>query len=163
MYNVKNFYLKSVVDINSKFIGNIKDIYLNIGSTSVNGFSILKSSILNREVRVDVKDIIYYNHKIVISKVTEQGGLKFQDIKGMNVIDTCGRSIGILENMIFDLNFDIKAIIVSPGIVSKLFKGKRVIPISKIIIGEKNILSFEKDNVSLSSLIHSIGSVVCHE
>lgn len=65
----------------------------------------------------------------------------------MDVIDRNGNVIGITEDIIFDdVNFKIIAFVLSTGMLNNFLCGKKVILVNELMVGEKNILYFTKNN-----------------
>ncbi|MDP4090339.1 MAG: hypothetical protein Q8930_13840 [Bacillota bacterium] len=164
MYRCKNFLAMKVLGSGGRNLGAIADIIPNFREGIIEGFSINGSALFNRKRKVvHTKDIIYYGDNMIVSSLVEEKGLTFDNIKDMEVVDICGNIIGIVEDIVFDNKFSIKGIIICPGVVKKLYEGKRILLIDEVIFGEDNVLFHGKTKFNFISLRHSINGVECNE
>jgi uncharacterized protein YrrD len=164
MYRLKNFLTKKVLYSNGKKVGNVADVIVNFNEKKVLGFSVVGGSIFHRKNKVVyIEDIIYYDRSLIIRRITEKRHLTFSAVKGMEVVDIYGNIIGIAEDILFDNKFNIKGIIISPGIMRKIMVGKRILLIRELIFGDKNILHFGKEKFRFFSIRHSINGVDYYE
>ncbi len=167
MYRLKDFLNMKVLDSSGKGIGVIGDITLNFKDTYIEGFAINGNTLFHRNNKVAyTKDIIYCGERMIMSGLHEGKQLIFKDVKGMEVVDIFGNIIGIVEDIIFDVEYKIKGIIVCPGIIKKFYEGKRILLISEVIFGEKNVLFHGSNKLKLISERHRISSLrgdVCNE
>lgn len=164
MYRLKNFIAMKVLDSSGKSLGNISDMALNFEVGMVEGFSIEGSTLFHGKRKIAyTKDIIYYGENMVVSKLNDAKPLTFSEIKSREVIDMCGNIIGVVEDFIFDDKFKIKGIIICPGILKKLYEGKRILLTDEVILGEKQVLFHGSNKLSLMTMRHSIDGVYCNE
>jgi uncharacterized protein YrrD len=143
MYRSKDFVLMDTIDINGKRIGFIRDVLINFNKGFVVGFSITPSRIFKKVVNVAREDILTFNNNMIVKKTSEEQLLKLSDFKGMDIIDHKGNVLGMVEDIIFDINnFRIKGLVISAGFIHNLIHGKKILLIEDLILGEKNILYF---------------------
>jgi uncharacterized protein YrrD len=75
----------------------------------------------------------------------------------MEVQDVKGNIIGIFEDVIFSFDYCIKGLIVSSGFINKLFKGKKIVLIREVLVGDDSIIYLGKnDKVNLISVPHKL-------
>jgi Uncharacterized protein conserved in bacteria len=164
MYRVKDFYMLEVININGKRIGFIKDLLLDFNNGKVKGFVISSYNIFKKNQNVFVEDIISFSEIMVIKDVKKYEGLTFKEIKDIDVLDPCGNIIGMLEDILFDRNFKINAVIITSGFLRKFYKGKIIALLNQIIIGDNNILYADKERkCRMLSMPHSLIGVDCYE
>lgn len=158
MYRSKDFILMDVININGKRIGFIDDILVDFHSGYVTGFSISASKLFKKSISVEKENILTFNGKMVVNKISYNKFLKFSDFKGMDVIDCNGNIIGMFEDIIFNsYDFKINGVIISRGFLGNIISGKRVHLIKDLILGDKNILYFGgSDNIKFITLPHEI-------
>lgn len=166
MYRSKDFILMDVVDIKGKKIGFVKDIIINFNSAEVEGFIVSSYKFFKNTVNVYVEDIISYSNIMVVKKTCENKVLKFSDIKNIDIIDRDAVVLGMLEDILFDkASFEIKAIIVSTGLLQNLISGKKVFLMKELLLGEEGILKINPvSNMEFSSVPHRLlMEVDCNE
>jgi uncharacterized protein YrrD len=158
MFRVNNFLMMDVVDENGKKLGNVIDIALNMNENKIDGFVVSLNGIRAREVKVKVDNVIVFDKIMVVKEYCMERCLKFKEYKNTDVINIEGKIIGVLNDILYDSNYNIKGLIVSPGIFNKITRGKRIILPDNVIFGEKNILCFDclDSKICLYSLRHSI-------
>ena len=106
---------------------------------------------------VDIKDIIQIDEEILMKKVSEIKGIRFSDIRDMEVIDRLGNSKGVVEDLLIEEeSYDIKGIILNSGIIDTLLKGKEVILINNSVLGEEYILYLGQPNIVFKNIPHEI-------
>ena len=157
MFRTRDFLMLDVIDINNKRVGLIKDVLFNFSSGKVVGFLISSYSIFTKNLCVLTRDIISFDRIMVVKKAVREVHPCFQELKGMDVYDTRGDLLGIVEDIMYDNNYDIKGVIVTSGIIKKMFTGKRVMLINELIFGEKNVLFYGNgDKFSFIRVPHKI-------
>ncbi|OPJ63619.1 PRC-barrel domain-containing protein [Clostridium oryzae] len=160
LYKSRNFMNMTVMNVRGKKLGYINDILLSFDQNKVTGFSVNPSGFMLAKVkRFSAKDIVYYNRRIVINIDEDPNGIYLSSIKKMEIIDREGNILGIIEDIIFDDKFDVRALIISPGIINKIIVGKRIITTSRIIIGDKNVIYYGKDSYCLYSVRHHMEEI----
>lgn len=147
-----------VIQIDGKKLGFINDLLVDFNGRKIVGFSISSSSLLKNTLNVLIENIINFNYVMVITKTTEEGLLKFKDIKGMDVRDKKGNIMGMIEDILFnEISFNISAVVVSTGFITDFIEGKKIILIKDIILGEENVLyNGKEENIDFSSLPHKL-------
>lgn len=164
MYRLKDFLGKKILYVSGKKIGTVTDLAVSFSEKKVKGFAIKGINIFgNKSKVVLVEDSIYIDDILIVSKLTDAKHLTFSSVKGMEVMDIQGNIIGIVEDIIFDREFYMKGIIVSPGLLRKIKVGKGVLLISDLIVGDCNVLYYGKNNIRFSILRHSISGVHYYE
>ncbi len=153
----KDFIGLSVFKANSKKIGIVVDILIDFYNSKITGFRMNSTNFFSKKTFVDIKDIITVKDKVIISKISEEKGIPFSELKDMDVIDKEGLMIGVVEDIVVDeLDFAIKGVIISSGIFDKILRGKRVLLMDRAILGDKQVLSLEKENIYFKSLPHKM-------
>lgn len=155
LYRLKNLKALEVFDKSGKKIGEVEDIAIDYYEKNVLGF-IMPKKFLSKKNFFSIEDIIIFGDTIVIDKISVYEGLKFSDIKGFNIINTMGKIIGNIEDLIIDKDFKILAMIGSKGFFYKFVNGKDIFLLQNSILGKRNILYLGKDEVEFKSLPHSI-------
>jgi len=141
MFKSKDFMFMDVVSVEGKKIGFIKDLLIDFNKGKVIGFVISPYNFFHKNLTVLKADIIYFNKHMVVKKVEKNTYLCLHSFINMDVIDICKNVFGIVEDITFTGNtFEIKGVIVSSGFITNLLRGKRIILISELILGEENIL-----------------------
>ena len=126
MYKWRDFYLMKVYDSKNKYIGVIEDISIDFSKGIIEGFTISPASIIKRHTFVLREDIVSIDNVMKITSTSKFRGLKFKDIKFLDVINEEKKLIGVLEDLIISKDdFTIKGLIISSGIFDKMFKGIR--------------------------------------
>ena len=141
MFKSKDFILMDVVTVEGKKIGFIKDLLIDFNAGKVIGFLISPYKLFRKNVSVLKQDIVYANKCMVVKKVDKNEHLCLHSFIDMDVIDKCNNIFGMVEDITFSGDtFAIKGIIVSSGFIINLFRGKRIMLINELILGEENIL-----------------------
>jgi uncharacterized protein YrrD len=142
MFKCKDFFMMDVVDINGRKIGFINDLLLNFHEKKIKGFSICSYSIFSRNVDVRTEDIISFNKTMIIRKASKEKNIRFNEIKGFDVVDIKGKLLGYVDDVLFDEEYELKAFIVTTGFIKKFLKGKFIVLSTELILGEYNFLYF---------------------
>lgn len=155
MFKSKDLYMKNIYDLNGKKVGTSKEILIDFYTGRVLGLEINTFGFKNDYV--DIKDIIQIDEEILINKVSEIKGIRFSDIRDMEVIDRLGNSKGVVEDLLIEEeSYDIKGIILNSGIIDTLLKGKEVILINNSVLGEEYILYLGQPNIVFKNVPHEI-------
>lgn len=155
MFKSKDLYMKNIYDLNGKKVGTSKEILIDFYTGRVLGLEINTFGLKNDYV--DIKDIIQIDEEILINKVSEIKGIRFSDIRDMEVIDRLGNSKGVVEDLLIEEeSYDIKGIILNSGIIDTLLKGKEVILINNSVLGEEYILYLGQPNIVFKNVPHEI-------
>lgn len=155
MFKSKDLYMKNIYDLNGKKVGTSKEILIDFYTGRVLGLEINTFGFKNDYV--DIKDIIQIDEEILIKKVSEIKGIRFSDIRDMEVIDRLGNSKGVVEDLLIEEDsYDIKGIILNSGIIDTLLKGKEVILINNSVLGEEYILYLGQPNIVFKNVPHEI-------
>ncbi|AOR23185.1 PRC-barrel domain-containing protein [Clostridium taeniosporum] len=157
MIRTKDFYLKKIYNLEGKRIGVVKDIYINFYEKKLEGFEVSNTAFFSKKNYIDIDDIIDIGEDIVAKDLKSGNGLKFKDIKDLDVMDTQGRLKGAVEDLLIDRNnYTIKAIIVTSGFIDKILKGKEIFLLNECILGEDYVLYTGKENISFKSIPHNV-------
>jgi uncharacterized protein YrrD len=141
LYRIRNFIFTEVVSLNGKNLGFVGDIIIDFNRKLVKGFNVISNSILKKDINVYIKDILSLKPTIIVTKFNREHELKFNDIRSVDVVDKCGKIIGHLEDIVFYENsFNIRAFILSRGLIYDIRFGRRILPAKSLMLGEKNIL-----------------------
>lgn len=123
MVKWRNFYLMKIYDSKNKYIGVVDDISIDFYNGVVKGFTISPASIFKKHTYVSVDSIISVDEIMKIKNTSRFEGLKFKEIKYMDIINKEKKLLGVLEDLIIDeKTFEIKGMIISSGIFDKMFK-----------------------------------------
>ena len=155
MYKVKDLKFLEVYNEAGRKLGEIEDIGIDYFDGKIKGFFIPKN-IFRRENFIDIEDVLTFGDKIVVKEIKKYEGLAFSDIKGLDIIDKENRMIGVLEELLIDKNFLIRAIITSKGFFDKFKNGKNLILLKETILGDRNILYFNDEKINFVSIPHNI-------
>ena len=122
------------------------------------GFTISPTSIFKKQMYVSVESIISIDEDMKIKGTSNFEGLKFKEIRYVDIINKEKKLIGVLEDLIIDKqNFEIKGIIMSSGIFDKMLKGKEVITLKHCTLCDEYILYNGNSRVKLKTLPHNLG------
>jgi len=160
MFKSKDFIFMDVVSVEGKKIGFIKDLLIDFNKGKVIGFVISPYNFFQRNLIVLKEDIIYFNKYMVVKRVEKSTYLCLHSFISMDVIDVCKNVFGIVEDITFTGNtFVIKGVIVSSGFITNLLRGKRIILINELILGEENLLYIPtRDQYCFKSMPHNFFS-----
>ena len=157
MFKTRDFYLKKVYSVEGKKIGVIEDLYIDFYYGKVIGFEVSNHSLFSKKNYVNIGDLIDIGDDMIISSINRGAGLKFKQIKDMDIIDTLGNVKGVLEDLIIDTqDYSIKGIVITSGLLDKMIKGKEIILINRCILGEKYILYTGNDGILFKSMPHNM-------
>ena len=163
MIRMKDFEYMNAYNIQGKRIGAIKEVYVDFFGGKLKGVEVSRRG-FKKENFISRESIITINKSLIFDKFSNNEGLPFSKIKGMDVIDKCGSIIGVVEDMLIDLtDYSIKGFIISSGFIHKILKGKNILLINQVILGEKFILYYGKYNIRLKSMPHRLTKGECYE
>jgi uncharacterized protein YrrD len=164
LYRLKDFLTKKVLYSDGRKVGIVSDLVVNFSNKKIQGFSVSGGNILRKKNKVVyIEDVVCHNRSLIIRRITENKHLTFSAVKGMEVTDIYGNIIGIAEDILFDNKFNLKGVIISPGIIRKIIVGKGILLINEMIFGDKNILYFGKRTFRFTSLRHDINGADYYE
>ena len=157
MFKSKNFMFMDVVSVDGKKIGFIKDLLIDFNRGKVIGFQVSPYKFFQKNVSILKEDIIYFNKHMVVNKVDINKYLTLHTFINMDVIDKCRNIFGMVEDITFTYDtFEIKGIIISSGFIMNLLRGKRIMLISELMLGEENLLYISNcDEHSFKSMPHN--------
>lgn len=157
MLKSKDFKFMDVVTVEGKKIGFIKDLLIDFNKGKVIGFLVSPYQLFRKSVSVLKEDIVYFNKHMVVKKVENNKYLCLHSFINMDVIDKCRNIFGMVEEITFaSETFEIKGIIVSSGFIINLLRGKRIMLINELILGEENLLYIPNCNeYSFKSIPHN--------
>ena len=157
MFKSKDFKFMNVVTVEGKKIGFIKDLLIDFHNGKVIGFLVSPYQIFRKNISVLKEDIIYFNKHMVVKKVENNKYLCLHSFVNMDVIDKSSNIFGMVEDITFTGDtFEIRGIIVSSGFIPNLLRGKRIMLINELILGEENILYIPKcEEYSFKSIPHN--------
>ena len=157
MFKSKDFIFMDVMSVEGKRIGFIRDLLIDFNKGKVIGFVISPYKFFHKNVSVLKEDIIYFNKHMVVKKVDRNKYLCLHSFVNMDVIDKCSNVFGMVEDITFTGDtFEIKGIIVSSGFITNLLRGKRIMLINELILGEENLLYLSNcDEYSFKSMPHN--------
>ena len=157
MLKTRDFYLMKVFDVNGKYLGVIEDISIDFYLGTVKGYIISSFSFYKKKNYVEIEDVISIEDVMIIKRLLKFKGLRFKDIKYMDVINENNLMKGVLEDLIIDKkSFEIKGLVISSGVFDKMYKGKSIILIKYCTLCEKYILYNENQLISFKTMPHNI-------
>jgi uncharacterized protein YrrD len=158
MFKSKDFMFMNVITVEGKKIGFIKDLLIDFNKGKVIGFQVSPNKLFQKNVSVLKEDIVYFNEDMVVKKIDNNNSfLPLHTIINMDVIDKCRNIFGMVEDITFTYDtFEIKGIIVSSGFIMNLLRGKRIMLVNELMLGEENLLYRSKcDEHSFKSMPHN--------
>ena len=157
MFKSKDFIFMDVVSAEGEKIGFIRDLLIDFNKGNVIGFLISPYKFFHKNLTVLKEDIIYFNKNMVVKKAEKNKYLCLHRFINMDVIDKSSNVFGMVEDITFTCDtFKIKGVIVSSGFITNLLRGKRIMLISELILGEENILYTPNCNeYSFKSMPHN--------
>lgn len=158
MYRIKDFLYMDVYSTSGKRFGFIKDIVIDINSKLIKGFKISSNKIFNKNEIVLSQNIISFSNNMVIKTVSDGNYISFSDIKNTDVVDINGNTVGMISDIIFEMNnFNIKGIIISTGLIKDIALGKKILIPEATILGEDTLLYIiDKKNIEFVSSAHKL-------
>ena len=158
MFKWRDFYLMKVYDSKNKYIGVVEDVSIDFNKGIIEGFTISPASIIKKHTFVSSDAIVSIDKVMRIKETSKFKGLKFKEIKFIDIINANNKLIGVLEDLIIDKEeFSIKGLIISSGIFDKMFKGKEIITLKHRILSDDYILYNGNERIKLKTLPHNLG------
>lgn len=146
MLKSKDFKMMDVFYSSGKYVGFINDLLIDFNNKKVVGFKIISSRLLGKDMNVSIDSLISYSNSMIICKTNRKNHLKLSDIKNLDIVDRHGNIVGVFEDILFDeKDYKIKAVVISLGYLTNFTRGKKIISISDLMIGEKNVLFIGND------------------
>lgn len=157
MYKKRDIINKKVIDEKGKELGVVQDLIIDLDNKTVKGFKIKKNSFLKKEFYILQDNIIYFGNRIIINGGTKGNFFYFKDIKGMEVYDLRGIIIGMVEDLFISYkDFSIKSLILTEGFFKNYTKGKRIVLLEDLIVGEESAIYIKEKNYYFYSKIHGV-------
>lgn len=151
----RSFYMKKVYSFKGKKLGVIKDIILDLKNKSVLGFKVSDYTMFKKKDFLDVRDIKFVCEEKIIGVLSTGDGIRFSEYKHTDILDYFGVLKGALEDIIIDMKtYKIKGIIISPGILEKLSKGKEILLSNNIEFKKDCILDLSSNNITFKNITH---------
>lgn len=158
MFKWRDFYLMKVYNSKNKYIGVIEDVSIDFNRGIIEGFTISPASIIKKHTFVSSDAIVSIDKVMRIKETSKFKGLKFKEIKFIDILNANNKLIGVLEDLIIDKeSFSIKGLIISSGIFDKMFKGKEIIILKHCILSDDYILYNGNERIKLKTLPHNLG------
>lgn len=158
MFKWRDFYLMKVYDSKNKYIGVIEDISIDLNKGIIEGFEISPASIMKKHTFVLSDSIISIDKVMKVKELSKSTGIKFKNIKFIDILNENNTLIGVLEDLIIDKeSFSIKGFIISSGIFDKMFKGKEIITLKNCKFYDDYILYNGNERIKLKTLPHNLG------
>lgn len=158
MFKWRDFYLMKVYNSKNRYIGVVEDISIDFNKGIIEGFTISPASIIKKHTFVSRDAILSIDKVMRIKETSKFKGLKFKEIKFIDIINGNKKLIGVLEDLIIDKeNFSIKGLIISSGIFDKMFKGKEIITLKHCTLCDDYILYNGNEGIKLKTLPHNLG------
>ena len=158
MFKWRDFYLMKVYNSKNKYIGVVEDVSIDFNRGIIEGFTISPASIIKKHTFVSSDAVVSIDKVMRIRETSKFKGLKFKEIKLIDILNANNKLIGVLEDLIIDKEeFSIKGLIISSGIFDKMFKGKEIITLKHCILCDDYILYNGNDHIKLKTLPHNLG------
>ncbi|MDU4883756.1 PRC-barrel domain-containing protein [uncultured Clostridium sp.] len=158
MFKWRDFYLMKVYNSKNKYIGVVEDISIDFNKGIIEGFTISPASIIKKHTFVSRDGIVSIDKVLRVRETSKFEGLKFKEIKFIDIINENKKLIGVLEDLIIDKeHFSIKGLIISSGIFDKMFKGKEIITLKHCTLYDNYILYNGNERIKLKTLPHNLG------
>ncbi|MGL5151089.1 MAG: PRC-barrel domain-containing protein [Clostridium sp.] len=159
MLRSKDFYLKAVFNEKGKRLGVVEDLYIDFHNGKVLGFEVSSYSFFSKRNYIDIKDVIVFDDEIITKDIKVNGGLRLNEIKGMDIIDRRSNMKGVVEDIVIDKNsYDIKGLIMSAGIIERILRGKDILLLNECVLCENYILYYGNDGITFKTIPHSVGN-----
>lgn len=157
MYKMRDLLGKKVLSKYGKLLGVVDDLIININDRRVEGIKVKEKGVLNKKFYVMDDDILYIGLNVIIKDKRKGIYFTFKDMKLMEVYNLNGDIIGIVEDINFSFSdFTLNSIIISEGFLKNYSKGKRIILLKDIIVGDDNIIYIQKNPYYCYSKIHGV-------
>ncbi len=158
MYRSKDFSYMEVIHIKNSRVGFVRDLLLDFHKQRITGFEISSYDLVNRRINVMTGDVISFDNSMVIKNTSRGEHLSFNKIKGMDVIDRNGNILGMLEEVLFEeRNFIIYGVVLSSGLMNNFLKGKKILLMNELMLGDRNILwSSSSEKLNFSTMPHKV-------
>ena len=158
MFKWRDFYLMKVYDSKDKYIGVVEDVSIDFYNGEIKGFTISPASIFKKHTFASIDSIISLDDVMKIKETSKFIGLKFKEIKYVDIINENKMLIGVLEDLIIDKDtLKIKGLIISSGIFDKMFKGKEIITLKHCALCDDCIIYNGSERIKLKTLPHNLG------
>ena len=102
MFKWRDFYLMKVYDSKNKYIGVVEDVSIDFNKGIIEGFTISPASIIKKHTFVSSDAIVSIDKVMRIKETSKFKGLKFKEIKFIDIINANNKLIGVLEDLIID-------------------------------------------------------------
>ncbi len=154
MYRLKDFKYLDIYNCNGKKLGSINDVAINYSNKSIEGF-ITSAKFLSKKNYISKENIVAIGSSIIAKDMSIYKGLRFSNIRGMEIIDKRGDMLGVVDDIFINENdFSIKGLMASTGVFHKFIHGKRIFLLEETILGDNNILYYGSEEISLKSMPH---------
>jgi len=153
MAKSRDYIYMDVMNIQGKNVGYIKDLLVDFNKGEVIGFKINPYRLLGKEFNILKENIVYYKSQLIINNIVKDKYLEFSTIMNMHVIDKYSNILGLVSEIIFDDNFQIKGLAIKDYNIFSMFKGRSILLKSNLILGDKYILyTAENTNIDLKCM-----------
>lgn len=157
MYKMRDLLGKRVLSRKGKLLGIVDDLIIDINEGKVKGIKVKEKGFLKKAFYVLYKDIVYWGCNIIIKDKDFQKNFTFRQMKFMEVYNLNGDIIGIVEDIIFSYSdLQLSGIVITEGFLKNYSKGKRIILLKDIIVGEESIIYTQKNPYYCYSKIHGV-------
>lgn len=158
MLKTRDFYLMKVYDSKGKYLGVINDLSIDFNEGKVKGFIISTFSLVKKRNFAAIEDILSFEEVLIVTGLRVVEGLKFKEIKYMDILNKVNVMKGVLEDLVIDKkDYSIHGLIISSGVFDRMFKGKEIILLKSCTLCEDYILYTGEDGVRFKTLPHNLG------
>lgn len=155
----KDFKHLDIYNLHNKKMGFSKDIIIDFHKWKLIGILMSTSSLFSKKngfLKDKILNADFEKGKITIKDMEIIQGEAFSKVKGTEVIDNTQCIVGILDDLLIDKNYKIKAILISRGIIMNFIEGKRVALTEDLKFHSKYIILNKNIEDTLISMPHSV-------
>lgn len=155
MYKSKDFKEMIIVNSKNKYQGKVSKILFDINEKKLIGFKINFMFSYHKNNFASTLNIKNITNKIYVSKLTRIKINEDNFIINSEIYDKDGTLMGnISEVLVDENNYNIKAFIVTPGILEKFILGKVIVLASDVYKSGNYIMCKGKSSIKFFSMIH---------
>ncbi len=160
----KDFKHLDIYNLHNKKIGYSKDIIIDLYKWKVTGIIISNRSLFSKKngfMRNYILNDDLQNEKITIRDIEIVKGSTFSTLKGIEIVDNTQCIVGLLDDLFIDSDYNIKALLISCGLMLNFIEGKKVALTEDLKYEGKYIFLNKRIEELLISMPHGISREVC--
>ncbi|MCL2323909.1 MAG: hypothetical protein FWC47_17605 [Oscillospiraceae bacterium] len=160
----KDFKHLDIYNLHEKKIGFSSDIIIDFYKWEVTGITMSNISFFSKKNGFMIKCISkadFENEKIIVQDIEIIKGDLFSKIKGIEIVDNTNCIVGVLDDLFVDDSYNIKAILISSGLLLNFIEGKRVALANDLKFKQKYIYLNKNIRETLISVPHGVSREIC--